>query len=66
MLSKIVEFVKRNQADLTISLAVALISFLSFAFGYIIAKNQERPDLKFQDIINESNDNEELPYRDNS
>ncbi len=67
MLSKILKFVKEKQSDIIVLVCVILISFLSFAFGYIIAKNQERPDLKFEDIINYENENNgELSHRSNS
>jgi hypothetical protein len=45
--------IKENQSEITMFFCVVLISFLSFSFGYIIAKNQTRPSLEFQDIIND-------------
>jgi len=51
MLPKISSFVKKNQSEITLFIAVLLISFLSFSFGYIIAKNQARIPLEFQNII---------------
>jgi hypothetical protein len=43
MLSKIKEFVKKYQADIILVVGVILISLLSFAIGYIVAKQQKEP-----------------------
>jgi lipopolysaccharide/colanic/teichoic acid biosynthesis glycosyltransferase len=43
MLSKIKEFVKKYQVDIILSVGVILISLLSFAIGYIVAKQQKEP-----------------------
>ncbi|MFH1423706.1 MAG: hypothetical protein ABIG29_02020 [Candidatus Nealsonbacteria bacterium] len=48
MLSEIKEFVKSHQADIILVIGVVLISLLSFAMGYILAKNQEKTPLKFE------------------
>jgi hypothetical protein len=48
MLSKIKEFVKRYQADIILVVGVILISLLSFAMGYIVAKQQEKESLKIE------------------
>jgi len=67
MISKILQFVKEKQSDIMVFTCVVLISFLSFAFGYIIAKNQERPELKFEDIINyQYQKDEKLSHRNHS
>ena len=48
MLTKIANFVKNNQADIILVIGVVLISLLSFAAGYITAKNQEKQPLKIE------------------
>ena len=48
MLSEIKEFVKSHQADIVLVVGVILISLLSFALGYILAKNQAKTPLKFE------------------
>ena len=42
MLSKIKQFVKEHQGDIILVVGVILISLLSFAAGYILAKQQEK------------------------
>jgi hypothetical protein len=59
MLSNISLFVKKNQSEIILFVAVLLISFLSFSFGYIIAINQERPALEFHDVVNYQNEAEQ-------
>jgi hypothetical protein len=41
MLSKIKEFVKNHQSDIMIFIIVVLLSLLSFALGFILAKKSE-------------------------
>lgn len=48
MLSKIKEFVKTRQNDIILLIGVILISLLSFAIGYIIAKQQEKEPIKIE------------------
>ena len=48
MLTKLVKFVKRNQADIILIIGVILISLFSFAFGYITAKEEQKEPLKFE------------------
>jgi len=48
MLAKIKEFVKKYQADIILVIGVILISLLSFAIGYIVAKQQEKEPLKIE------------------
>lgn len=48
MLSKFVEFVKKYQADIILVIGVILISLLSFAIGYIVAKQQEKEPIKIE------------------
>ena len=49
MLSKIKEFVKNYQADIILVIGVILISLLSFAMGYIVAKTYEKQPIQFQE-----------------
>ncbi len=42
MLSKLKQFVKEHQSDTILLIGVILISLLSFAMGYIVAKQQEK------------------------
>jgi len=54
ILSKIKKFVKEHQADITLVIGVVLISLLSFALGYIVAREQEKTPLIFEEItVNE-------------
>ena len=48
MLSKIKEFVKNHQADIILTVGVVLISLLSFAMGYIAAKQLEREPVRIE------------------
>jgi hypothetical protein len=48
ILAKIKEFVKKYQADIILVIGVILISLLSFAIGYIVAKEQEKTPLKIE------------------
>jgi len=50
MLSKIIQFVKRYQADIILVIGVILISLFSFAMGYIVAKQQEKEPLRFEQV----------------
>lgn len=54
MLTKIKEFVKSHQNDIILLIGVVLISLLSFAMGYIAAKQQEKEPIRFE--IKNSND----------
>ena len=42
------DFLKKHQADIILVIGVFLISLLSFALGYIMAKQEKEP-LKFED-----------------
>jgi len=46
------QFLRKYQADIILVIGVILISLLSFAMGYIVAKQQEKEPLKIE-IINE-------------
>jgi hypothetical protein len=48
MLAKIQNFVKSHQADIILLIGVILISLLSFAMGYIVAKIQEKEPIQFE------------------
>ena len=48
MLSKIIKFVKKYQADIILLIGVILVSLLSFAAGYIVAKQQEKTPIHFE------------------
>ncbi|MFA5087212.1 MAG: hypothetical protein WC470_02850 [Candidatus Paceibacterota bacterium] len=48
MLTKITDFVKRNQAEIALVLAVILVSLLSFSLGYWSAKNDTKPEIKIE------------------
>jgi hypothetical protein len=48
MLSKIKQFVKNYQADIILVVGVILISLLSFAAGYIAARQQEKEPIKIE------------------
>jgi len=49
IVEKIKEFVIKNQNDIILAFAVILISLLSFAVGYLIAKNQAKEPLRFEE-----------------
>lgn len=54
MLQKIIQFVKKYQADIILVVGVILISLLSFTMGYLTAKQQEKESLKinYEDSYN--------------
>lgn len=49
-LIKIKQWVKNYQNDIILFIGVMLISLLSFAMGYIAAKQQEKEPLRFEMI----------------
>ncbi|MDD4625308.1 MAG: hypothetical protein WCX23_01160 [Candidatus Paceibacterota bacterium] len=51
MLSKIKEFVKEYQSDIILFIAVFLIALLSFAFGYLSAKMEDKQPIIFQEKV---------------
>lgn len=53
MLAKIKEFVKTHQSDIILLIGVILISLLSFAVGYIVAKQQEKTPIRIEQNIRE-------------
>jgi hypothetical protein len=52
MLNKLANFIKEHQQDIILVVGVILISLLSFALGYIIAKQQGKTPIQFE--LNES------------
>ena len=48
MLAKLIQFVKSHQADIILLIGVILISLLSFAIGYIVAKQQEKEPIRIE------------------
>lgn len=50
MIAKIKQFVKIHQSDIILVAGVVLISLLSFAMGYIVAKTQEKEPIRFERI----------------
>jgi hypothetical protein len=52
MLTKIKEFVKIHQTDIILVIGVILISLLSFAMGYIVAKQQEKEPIRIEFYMN--------------
>lgn len=57
MLPKIIQFVKANNKEILLFLGVILISSLSFTFGYIQGKSEERTPLQFENFLIEENEN---------
>ncbi len=66
ILFEIFNKIKENQSMVVLFVCMVLISFLSFAFGYIVAREQGRPNLEFEDIINYDDNNEEMSSGNNS
>ncbi len=50
LLSKISNGVKEHLDDIILLVGVVLISLLSFAAGYIAAKQQDKESIKFEQI----------------
>lgn len=48
MLQNIKEFVKSHLDDIILLIGVILISLLSFAMGYIVARQQEKEPIKIE------------------
>jgi len=55
MLAKIINFVKAHLDDIILLIGVILISLLSFAAGFLVAKQQEKEPLKFEIYENSNN-----------
>lgn len=52
-LVEIKEWILIHQSDVILVIGVILISQLSFAMGYIFAKQQDKPPIKFEVISEE-------------
>lgn len=48
ILSKLVEFVKQYEKDIILVLGVALISLISFAAGYLAAREQLKEPIQIE------------------
>ena len=48
ILAKIIEFVKTHETDIILATGVVLISLLSFAIGYLTAKEQLREPIRIE------------------
>ncbi|MGB3988270.1 MAG: hypothetical protein WBK67_01090 [Minisyncoccales bacterium] len=66
MLSKISHFVKENQKELILLLGVIMISSLSYAFGYVVAKTESREYLEIEEPVMEQIDEITRTHRYNS
>jgi len=55
MLTKIRYFVKKNQDDIILFIGIILISLSSFAFGFIMAKQQEKEPIKIEYLNEKQN-----------
>lgn len=42
------EFIIKNQQDIILTIGVIFISLISFAMGYIVAKEQEKEPIRFE------------------
>jgi len=51
ILTKIKDFVKTYKADIILVVGVILVSLLSFALGYITAKEQSKEPLKIEQTL---------------
>ena len=63
-LSKISNWVKDHQDDIILLIGVILISLLSFAVGFITAKQQESQPLEFKESTYEKNESSYCWSRD--
>lgn len=50
LLSKISNGARAHQADTILVVGVILISLLSFAMGYIVARTYDKPPLEFEEF----------------
>jgi hypothetical protein len=48
ILAKIKEFVKAHETDIILAIGVVLVSLLSFALGYITAKEQLKEPIRIE------------------
>lgn len=47
-LNGVIQFLRKYQADIILVIGVILISLLSFAIGFIMAKQQEKEPIKIE------------------
>ena len=52
ILSRIKEFVKAHETEIILAIGVLLISLLSFAIGYLTAKEQLKEPIKIEQTQN--------------
>ena len=50
MVAKIAEFVKRYEIDIILAIGVVLVSLLSFAVGYLTAKEQLKQPIRVEQM----------------
>jgi hypothetical protein len=50
ILAKIKEFVKEHEISIILAIGVMLVSLLSFAIGYLVAKEQLKEPIKIERI----------------
>jgi len=50
MLYKFINFVKNRQKEIILIIGVVLISFLSFAAGYIVSEQQNKAPIRFEKL----------------
>ncbi|MCP6718066.1 MAG: hypothetical protein KJI70_00760 [Patescibacteria group bacterium] len=48
MFEKVIQFIKKYQNDIVLLIGVFLVSLLSFAAGYIVAKEQFKQEIKIE------------------
>ena len=48
MVARIIEFVKRREVDIILAIGVILISLLSFAVGFLTAKEQLKEPIQIE------------------
>jgi len=48
MFEKIIRFIKEYQNDIVLLIGVFLVSLLSFAAGYIVAKEKSKQEIKIE------------------
>jgi len=56
-LEQIKQWISEHQSDIILVIGVILISLLSFAAGFIVAKQQEKTPLLFEETTHENSNN---------
>lgn len=54
MIAKLIEFVKQHQNDIILAIGVILISLISFAAGYLMAREQFKEPIHIEEIYGEN------------